>query len=307
LLFHFYLQLFLNKSEILRILIKIGIVITIIFFISVLNTIIRIVYILISKKSKFKQKPLKGFFQIVQIILYFLGAIVIVSIIINKSPAGLLAGLGAFAAVLSLIFKDIILGFISGIQLSANDMVRPGDWIVVPNSLANGVVIDITLITIKVQNFDNTIVTVPTYSLIASPFQNWRGMEESGGRRITVALNIDMLSVKFLLPDELLKYSAYVELPQHFKQNKITNMLLYRFYMNTYLHKNSNIDNSMLTMVRYLEPSTLGVPMQLYCFSNNIDWVVYEGIKSEIIEHAIAMAAVFELKIYQTLSELPNN
>lgn len=267
---------------------------------------IKIGYEVIRRKKAYKQKPIKGFMQIIEIVIYFIGVIIIVAIIINKSPAGLLTGLGAFAAVISFIFKDTILGFISGIQLSSNDMIRPGDWITVENSLANGVVTDITLITVKVQNFDNTVVTVPTYSLITTPFQNWRPMVESGGRRITVALNIDINSISFCSKQELEELGNIVQLPT-IDGIKLTNLELYRIYLTTYLHKNPNVNKRLLIMVRYLAPTAQGIPIQLYCFSNNTSWVIYEGIMAEILEHAIAVSSKFNIKIFQTLGMLPIN
>lgn len=265
-------------------------------FMAILNVILKATYELLDSKVKYRKTSLKGVFQIMQIVMFFIGGIIIVAILMDKSPAKLLTGLGAFAAVLSFIFKDTILGFVSGIQLSSNDMVRPGDWIVVPSTLANGVVTDISLITVKVQNFDNTIVTVPTYSLVTSSFQNWRGMDESGGRRMTVNLNIDMDFVHFCTPDELEKLKDTVQIPAN--ADKITNLELYRIYLATYIHRHPGINNSILTMVRYMDPTSTGLPVQIYCFTRNKSWVIYEGIKSQITEHAIAVAPQFGLKIF---------
>lgn len=265
-------------------------------FMTILSVILNVTYELLNSKPKYRKTPLKGMVQIIKIVILFVGGIIIVAILLDKSPAKLLAGLGAFAAVISFIFKDTILGFVSGIQLSSNDMVRKGDWIVVPGTLANGTVIDISLITVKVQNFDNTIVTVPTYSLVSSSFQNWRGMDESGGRRMTINLNIDMDYVHFCTPDELASYNSLVQLPAH--SENITNLELYRIYLTTYIHRHPGINNSILTMVRYMDPTSTGLPVQIYCFSANKNWVIYEGMKSQITEHAIAMAPKFGLKIF---------
>ncbi len=265
-------------------------------FMAILKVLLDITYQLLNNKQKYRKTPLKGLFQILQIIIYFIGGIIIVAILADKSPAKLLTGLGAFAAVLSLIFKDTILGFVSGIQLSANDMVRTGDWIVVWGTPANGVVTDITLITVKVQNFDNTIITLPTYSLVTSPVQNWRGMDESDGRRITINLNIDMDYVHFCTPDELQKLSHLIQIP--INGENITNLELYRMYLASYIHRHPQINNRILTMVRYLDPTSTGLPVQIYCFSANKSWAIYEGIKSQITEHAIAIATEFNLKIF---------
>ena len=265
-------------------------------FMTILSVVLNVTYELLNSRPKYKKVPLKGMVQIIKIVIFFVGGIIIVAILLDKSPTKLLTGLGAFAAVLSFIFKDTILGFVSGIQLSSNDMVRKGDWIVVPSTLANGTVIDISLITVKVQNFDNTIVTVPTYSLVSSSFQNWRGMDESGGRRMTINLNIDMDYVHFCTPDELASYNSLVQLPAH--SENITNLELYRIYLTTYIHRHPGINNSILTMVRYMDPTSTGLPVQIYCFSANKNWVIYEGMKSQITEHAIAMAPKFGLKIF---------
>ena len=269
-------------------------------FMAIVDVLLDVTYQFLNSKVKYRKTPLKGLFQILQIVIFFIGGIIIVAILLDKSPTKLLTGLGAFAAVLSFIFKDTILGFVSGIQLSSNDMVRTGDWIVVPDTLANGVVIDITLITVKIQNFDNTIVTLPTYSLVTSSFQNWRGMDESGGRRMTVNINIDMDYVHFCTPDELQHYSSLVQIPAGALsgQGQITNLELYRTYMATYIHHHPGINNSILTMVRYMDPTSTGLPVQLYCFTKNKSWAIYEGVKSQITEHAIAMAPQFGLKIF---------
>ena len=265
-------------------------------FMAILNVLLKVTYQFLDSKVKYRKTPMKGLFQIIQIILFFIGGIIIVAILLDKSPAKLLTGLGAFAAVLSLIFKDTILGFVSGIQLSSNDMLRTGDWIVVPDTLANGVVTDITLITVKVQNFDNTTVTLPTYSLVTSSFQNWRGMDESGGRRMTVNINIDMTTIHFCTPDELQLYSKFVQIPQH--GENITNLELFRTYMATYIHRHPGINNTILTMVRCMNPTSTGLPVQLYCFTRNKGWAIYEGVKSQITEHAMATAPQFGLKVF---------
>lgn len=287
-------------NKLLVILLKACVIGIIVYILTIINTLLKIGYDVISKKKRYKQRPIKGFLQILQITVYFIGAIIIIATIINKSPAGLLTGLGAFAAVLSFIFKDTILGFISGIQLSYNDMVKPGDWITVNNSLANGVVVDISLITVKVQNFDNTIVNVPTYSLITTPFQNWRGMEESGGRRITLTYNIDMLSVRFCTPTDLERYQELIQIPKE-ADAQITNLELYRMYLLKMILNNPQINKELTLMVRYLQAGPEGIPIQIYCFSKNKSWVTYEGIQAAVLEQAVAMAGVFQLTLFQTV------
>ena len=285
-----------KESKLLSLLMRFNAIAITAVFMTIANELLKITYELLGNKPKYRKTPLKGIVQIAQIVVYFIGGIIMVAILLDKSPVKLLTGLGALTAVVSFIFKDTILGFVSGIQLSVNDMVRTGDWIVVQGTLANGVVVDITLITVKVQNFDNTIVTVPTYSLVTSSFQNWRGMEESGGRRMTINLNIDMDYVHFCTPDELQKLGTLVQLPSDTSQ--LTNLELYRIYMATYIHKHKGINNTILTMVRHMDPTATGLPMQIYCFSAHKGWAVYEGVKSQITEHAIAMARTFGLKIF---------
>lgn len=286
-----------NKDhKIIHLILRMNAVAITCMFVAIINVLLNITFKLLGSKPKYHKSPLKGFFQILQIVVFFVGGIIIVAILLDKSPAKLLTGLGAGAAVLSFIFKDTILGFVAGIQLSANDMVRTGDWIVVPGTPANGVVTDITLITVKVQNFDNTIVTLPTYSLVSSSVQNWRGMDESEGRRITINLNIDMDHVHFCTPDELQKFSTMVQIPANTAQ--ITNLELYRSYLATYIHRHPGINNRILTMVRHLDPTPTGIPMQIYCFSAHKGWAIYEGVRSQIAEHAIAMVKEFNLKLF---------
>lgn len=294
------LPLALDKGKLLTALLKGSVILIIIFSINIINTLLITSYEIINRKEKYKQQPIKGFMQIIQIAIYFIGFIVIIATIMNKSPLGLLTGLGAFAAVLSFIFKDTITGFIAGIQLSYNDMVKPGDWITVNGTMANGVVIDISLITVKIQNFDNTIVNVPTYSLMTTPFQNWRGMEESAGRRITLTFNIDTESVKFCSEQELLKYGKFIQIPHDTQSHKhITNLELYRMYLLKMILANPQVNTHLTIMVRYLQSGPDGIPLQLYCFSKDKEWVIYEGIQAAILEQAVASANLFDISIFQ--------
>ncbi len=298
-------EAFDKKSKALSWCLKTDVIAIIICTIAITDNILKICYDIISKKNRYKQKPIKGFLQILQIGIYFIGVILIVAAIIEKSPLGLLTGLGAFAAVLSFIFKDTILGFVAGIQLSYNDMVKPGDWIVINNTLANGVVTDISLITVKIQNFDNTIVNVPTYSLINTPFQNWRGMDESGGRRITLNFNIDMQSVRYCSSQELERFSQYVIMPASKEKEQITNLQLYRMYLLKMILENPQINKELTVMIRYLQPGPQGIPVQIYCFSKNKSWVTYEGIQAAILEQAIASAYIFDIKMFQSSYPVP--
>ena len=271
-----------------------------------------------------KHRPIKGYLQIVKIAIYFIAIILIISTIFGKSPKGLLAALGTAAAVLILVFKDTILGFVASIQLSANKMVKPGDWISMPDHNADGTVIEISLNTIKVQNWDNTITTIPTYACISESFYNWKGMEESGGRRIKRSVTIDMKSIKFCTPEMIKKFKKIQilrdfiekkekELDAHNKKHKIDNSVLvngrrmtnvgvFRAYITSYLYNHPKINNEMTSMVRQLQPTDKGLPLQIYVFSNDKRWVEYEKIQSDIFDHILAVAPEFDLRVFQNPS-----
>jgi miniconductance mechanosensitive channel len=271
-----------------------------------------------------KSKPIKGYLQVFKIIFFVIGIIIVISMLLGKSPVFLLGGLGAFSAVLLLIFKDPILGFVAGIQISANDMVRPGDWIVMGKSGADGVVTDISLTTVKVQNWDKTISTIPTYSLVSESFINWRGMEESGGRRIKRSINIDMNSVKFCSPEMLEKFQKISLVKDYIldtekvltdynnKQGidnsvlvngrRQTNLGVFRAYFEAYLRNNPNIRQDMTFLVRQLQPAESGIPIEIYVFSKEQEWGVYENIQSDIFDHILAVIPEFELQVFQNPS-----
>lgn len=271
-----------------------------------------------------KHRSIKGYIQIVKIAIYFIAIILIISTIFGKSPKGLLTALGTAAAVLILVFKDTILGFVASIQLSANKMIKPGDWISMPDHNADGTVIEISLNTVKVQNWDKTITTVPTYALISESFYNWKGMEESGGRRIKRSVIIDMKSVKFCTPEMIKKFKKIQilrdfiekkekELDAHNKKHKIDNSVLvngrrmtnvgvFRAYIEAYLYNHPKINNEMTSMVRQLQPTDKGLPLQIYVFSNDKRWVEYEKIQSDIFDHILAVAPEFDLRVFQNPS-----
>jgi len=268
-----------------------------------------------------KSKPIKGYIQVVKIIVGLIGAIIILANLFGKNPIGLIGGLGAFSAVLLLVFKDPILGFVGGIQLSANNMMAPGDWISMPEYNADGTVIDIALTTVKVQNWDKTISTIPTYSLITESFKNWRGMEESGGRRIKRSINIDMKSIKFCTPEMLEKFNKisdvkdYVETKQkeldaYNKEKNIdnsilvngrrqTNLGIFRAYLRGYLHNHPNVHDDMTFLIRQLHPTEKGIPMEIYVFSKIQEWADYEDLQSDIFDHVLAVVPEFDLKVFQ--------
>lgn len=270
---------------------------------------------------KYHDKPIKGFVQITQMVVYLISVIVIISILTNKSPFYLIGGLGAFAAVIMLIFKDTIMGFVAGILLLENDMVRLGDWIELPNSAINGTVIDISLTIVKVRNFDNTIATIPPYTLISESFINWRGMTESGGRRIMRGYTIKSDNIKKCTPEFLEKMKEYSPEMQRFithmqsgedNQNILreectygtidTNLGLFRAYATYYLKNHPALHKSMLIMVRTLEPTEYGLPLQIYCFTNDTNWSHYENIQSGIMEYLAATLPAFGLLPYQSSS-----
>ena len=249
-----------------------------------------------------KNRPIKGFMQVLPVLLFFIGGIVIIAILIGKSPASLFAGLGASAAILMLVFKDTILGFVAGIQLSANDMLRPGDWITVPGSNANGIVQEITLNTVKIQNFDNTISTIPPYTLVSASFQNWRGMVESGGRRVMKSIFLDLNTIKFCTPDMLNTFRKEIPLLADYKPDEgvtPTNSQMFRVYVEKYLTSLPVVNTDLDLIISQLQSTEYGVPIQIYFFSRNKIWKEYERIQSDIFDHFFAMVPKFELKVYQ--------
>ena len=268
-----------------------------------------------------KSKPIKGFIQVLKTIIYLICILLVIAILTQKQLSNILIGLGTLSAVLMLVFKDPIMGFVGGIQLTVNDMLRIGDWIVMEKSKADGEVLEIGLTTVKVQNWDKTITTIPTYSLISDSFTNWRGMENSGGRRIARSFVIDIDTIKFCTPEMLERFkkfqlvSQYItdkenEIIEYNKQNSIddsnlvngrrqTNIGIFRAYLNAYLANCPYINKDMTFMVRQLAPTEYGVPIQIYAFSSNKAWISYENIQSDIFDHVFAVVSMFDLKIYQ--------
>lgn len=289
-----------------------------------INGILLMIMDIYDGKETMKNRPMKGFIQVLQVLLFFIGGIVIISILVNKSPASLFAGLGASAAILMLVFKDSIMGFVSGVQLSANDMLKVGDWIEMPKYGANGTVIEVTLNTVKVRNWDNTITTIPPYLLVSDSFQNWRGMRESGGRRVKRSINIDMTSVRFCTPEMLAKYRKiqllkdYVEqteevIEKYNAENGIDNSILvngrrqtnlgvFRAYLTAYLKSLPDVNQELTCMVRQLQPTDHGIPIELYFFCALKDWVPYEGVQADVFDHVLAIIPEFDLQVFQSPS-----
>lgn len=267
-----------------------------------------------------KDKPVKIITQVITVVIWCAIVLIIVSIITRERLTVLLGGMTAFAAVLMLVFKDPILGFVAGIQLSSNNMVRLGDWIVVQNGDADGNVTEIGLTTVKIQNWDQTITTIPTYNLVSQPFTNWRGMEESGGRRIKRAVNIDVSSIHYLTENDLdtlrssellhdyitrklAELDAYnAERPSHLDKRRLTNIGTFREYLNLWLSNHPDINQEMTHMVRQLQPGPTGLPLEIYCFSAQQSWIPYENVQANIFDHVYAVMPLFGLKAFEYAS-----
>ncbi len=279
----------------------------------------------LQEKESLRDKPLKSYFQVIKIFLYAIGGIILISILLSKNPSVLIGGLGAASAILMLVFKDTIMGFVASIQLSANDMVRIGDWISMPRFNADGDVFEISLTTVKIRNFDKTISYVPPYSLVSESFQNWRGMQETGARRIKRSIVIKQSSIRFIENDEELQRMKSIERVSKYIEKRsaeindynqkvgadksipvngrnLTNMGLFRAYVLEYLHNHEDIRQDMMIMVRQLDPTSKGVPLELYMFAATTVWAIYEGILSDVFDHLLATAKYFDLEIFEDVS-----
>ena len=302
-LVYFLLPLaFVRGKEILDFSQKICAVYIIAAILFTINGLLLVMLDVYNARDKQKNRPMKGFVQVLQVLLFFIGGIVIIAVLVNKSPMTLFAGLGASAAVLMLVFKDSILGFVAGVQLSANDMLRIGDWIQLPNGVANGTVEEITLNTVKIRNWDETISTVPPYTLVNNSFQNWRGMQESGGRRVNKNIYLYMTTLKFCTPEDLDAIRKNVPLMADYQpaEGEVpTNSQLYRIYIERYLRSLPVVNQDMDLIISQKEPTTYGVPIQVYFFSRNKVWREYERIQSDIFDHLLAIVGKFDLKLYQ--------
>ena len=266
-------------------------------------------------------RPIKGYLQLLQIVIWVVALILVVAALVNRSPLVLLTGLGAMTAVLMLVFKDTLLSLVASLQLASNDMLRVGDWIEMPSQNADGDVIDISLHTVKVQNWDKTISTIPTHLLISESFRNWRGMTESGGRRIKRSLLLDQTSVRFLDHDErqrlrrialiddyldkqreeLAAYNAKLEEAGKDPVNnrRATNLGTFRAYVNAYLRSHPGVNHDMTLLVRQQDPTPHGIPLQIYCFSADVRWAPYENLAGDIFDHLLAVLPEFGLRVYQ--------
>ena len=270
----------------------------------VINGLLLLVLDLYNTKDKQRSRPMKGLIQIFQVLLFFIGGILIVSVLIDRSPTTLFAGLGASAAILMLVFKDSILGFVAGVQLSANDMVRLGDWIQLPDGSANGLVLEITLNTVKIQNWDNTISTVPPYMLVNTVFRNWRGMQLSGGRQVDKTIKLDMKTLAFCTPAEVERLTSEFPLLAGAVDacgSTPTNAQLYRYYIVCYLRSHPAVNQELDLIITQKEPTQYGLPIEVYFFLFDKVWSHYEQLQSDIFDHLLAVVDRFGLKLYQLL------
>ena len=262
-------------------------------------------YTISSEHEKLKNHSMKGFYQMLKLVVICIGAIIIVSTLIDKDPVAILTGLGAGTAILMLVFQDTIKGLVAGIQLTANDMVRPGDWISMPKYGADGDVMEVSLTTVKVRNWDKTITTVPPYALVNDSFQNWRGMFDIGGRRVKRSINIDMHSVRFCTEEELahFKEQPWMEGFEETGKEEV-NLYIFRHYIDYYLKHHPKVNQDMIMLVRQLQPTEHGLPIELYFFSANTMWVKYEALQAEVFDHVLAIVHQFGLKVFQSPSGL---
>ena len=328
---------FPEKSHTPDVLQKICLAYIVFIVLMFINIVLKVTFALLSRRSDMHDRPLKGVLQITQVGLFFLGTILIVSLIVNRSPAKMLTGLGASAAILMLIFKDSILGLVSGVMLSANKMLKPGDWISMPKYDVDGTVIEVTLNTVKIENFDNTVTTIPPFVLTGDSFRNWQRMVESGGRRIMRSINIDMDSVRFCTPEMLERYARNPLVRDFIARHdarsapemtgngttentaapgsdtqeggqteeddanlhRLTNLTVFRAYLDEYLRRLTVINHELTCMVRHLQPTVEGIPIQIYCFSAIKVWKSYEQIQADLFDHVIAMVREFDLVLFQ--------
>ena len=286
-----------------------------------LGSLLHSINVIYSRRSDAKDRPIKGYLQVLQILIYVVAAILVIASLLDRSPIILLSGLGAMAAVLMLVFQDTLLSLVASVQITSNDMVRVGDWIEMPQLNADGDVIDIALHTVKVQNWDRTITTIPTKRLITESFKNWRGMQESGGRRIKRAIHLDQNSIAFLGEQEQAKLHRFALLGDYLDEKRqelkewneqliaqgmdpvnsrhLTNIGTFRAYVQRYLSHHPGVHQGMIMMVRQMSPGPTGLPLEIYCFTNTIAWVEYEGIQSDIFDHLLSILPEFGLRVFQ--------
>lgn len=319
--------LFINNQHLLNILQKAAVIYALVTMVRMASALLNTIEDTYNASNLAKKAPITGFIQVGKLFVVIVALVLVISNILDKSPLLLLSGLGAVTAILLLLFRDTILGFVAGIQIAANRMVNTGDWISMPKFEADGEVLQVGLTTVKVQNWDKTITTIPTYALIAEPVKNWRGMSESGGRRIKRAINIDVQSIQFC-DEQMLEEFAKIRYIKSYIQKKkdelqafhneqkidtqdlinsrrLTNIGTLRAYIQAYLANHAKLNQDMTLMVRQLQPTELGLPLEIYCFSADKNWVSYEGIQADIFDHLLAILPVFRLRAYQRMSDRP--
>lgn len=320
-------QLLIENPSMLAFLQKSAVIYVIISAVMALSALLNTIEDTYNASNLARKAPVTGFIQVAKLFVVIIAALLIISNLMDKSPLLLLSGLGAVTAILLLLFRDTILGFVAGIQIAANRMVNTGDWIEMPKYGADGDVLQVGLTTVKVQNFDKTISTIPTYALISEPVKNWRGMDESDGRRIKRSLYIDINSIHFCDQDMLNEFSKiryiknyiqtkleklqrfhseqHIDTADLINSRRLTNIGTLRAYMQAYLENHSDINQDMTLMVRQRPPTELGIPLEIYCFSADKNWVHYEGIQSDIFDHFLAILPAFKLRAYQRVSDRP--
>lgn len=313
--------IFADFEQMLPVIIRLTDAYLIVVTMTVFFAILKVSEYSLAQHEAFKDKPLTSYFQLVRILLYIITVILVLSAILAKSPLYFLSAFGAMTAILLLVFKDTILGLVASVQMSSNDMVRIGDWVEMPKFNADGDVIDINLNTVKVQNWDKTITTIPTYFFITDSFKNWRGMQQSGGRRIKRAIFVDAHSVKLVDAEMRAQFKKYQlitdyiesrekEIKEYNEKHQIdrsvlingrrmTNLGVYRKYIEQYLKNHLKIKQDMTIMVRQLANENKGIPIEIYCFTNTIAWVEYESIQADIFDHLYSTAGFFNLEIFQ--------
>lgn len=305
--------------EIVQRALQVGLIVSALLTLSRMSAITQITY---AKLEVAKSRPIKGVLQSIEIFAYFFGVILMLAVLFDKSPFILFSGLGAMTAVLLLIFKDTILSFVAGVQLTMNGLIRVGDWIEMPQFNADGDVIEIALHSVKVQNWDRTLTVIPAHKFLENSFKNWRGMQESGGRRIKRALNIDVASIRFLTPEDIVKFSKIKVLENYLlhklqdvmehnqslgqeiaevpmNTRRLTNVGTFRAYLQEYLKSLPGIHKNMTFMVRQLPPGAEGLPIEVYVFTNDTRWVNYEAVQADIFDHVLAVLPEFDLHFYQ--------
>ena len=275
-----------------------------------IHRLFKALFAIMVHRPAWQGKPLDGLLQIVQVIIVLITAILIIAILLERSPAGLLTGLGASAAVISFIFKDTLMGLVAGVQLSANNMLKVGDWIEMPSRGIDGMVEEVSLTTIKVRAWNNTVQTIAPYLLVSEPFYNWQAMRDTGGRRVKRSLNIDMTSVRLMAEgdvDALKRDEAIAKLMSDIKTtteegDAVTNLDLYMRVVNRYIDHHPRVNHTMIAMVRQLQPNEWGLPVELYFFTSDVNWVPYEHLQAEVISYIIALAPHFGIRLYQAPS-----